>query len=348
MGNYIQSYPELNGNSRKEPENQGLSQEWVVNRKLPTKRLERPRRLPAPYPKPNEKDFDMTVCIAVIYYNGGVVAVSDKMLSTADATFEPDGDCKKIFRLFKTIHALNAGHVGLQAEIMQSMVIPLISIHNQNPQKEFTVVELVDLYVEHYNHAKRQRINNSIFAQYNLDLDSFLARQKEFSDIFTRDLMDQVARFQMPETATIIAGVDKSAGVLEPHIYCIKGGYDISVECCDAVGYATIGSGARLAEAQFMQANFNRHFELPKALFLSYLAKRHAEKAPGVGKETEMFLLGPDPDSIQNLQSVLDYKKLDEMYNEIVSQTASKTDQMYVKTIELLLDKVPERPRLFS
>jgi hypothetical protein len=26
-GNYIQSYPELNGNSRKEPENQGLSQE---------------------------------------------------------------------------------------------------------------------------------------------------------------------------------------------------------------------------------------------------------------------------------------------------------------------------------
>ncbi|HMD53817.1 MAG TPA: hypothetical protein VKJ65_04625, partial [Phycisphaerae bacterium] len=146
---------------------------------------------------------------------------------------------------------------------------------------------------------------------------------------------------QMYETATIIAGVDTSTGWLEPHIYCIRRN---SFECCDAVGYATIGSGARHVDAQFMQANFTRHFSLPKVIFLSYLAKRRAEKAPGVGKQTDMFLLGPTLAVNKNLESDLDYKEMNKMYDEIVKSDEAKTESMRQKLAEFLKDKLPFTP----
>src|SRR5665213_90015 len=103
--------------------------------------------------------------------------------------------------------------------MMQSINYATLEINKDCWQ--FSVKGLVDLYMECYNRAKRKRISDSIFAPYDLDQASFLSRQKEFSEVFIRDLSDQVARFQMPETATIIAGVDKSTGGIQPHIYSI-------------------------------------------------------------------------------------------------------------------------------
>jgi len=289
----------------------------------------------------------MTVCVAAIFNDGGIIGITDKMLSTDDMTFEPKGTSKKIFCLSKGINAMNAGHVGIQAEIMEALQSSFKV--ELDAAASYTVKGWVDLYVECYNRLKRDRVKDSVFAPYKLDENSFLVRQREFSDIFTRELMDQVARFHLPETATIIAGVDASTGHLEPHIYCIKRGYyENAIECCDAVGYAAIGTGARHVEAQFMQAKFTRHFSLPKALFLAYLAKKRSEIAPGVGKESDLFLIGPPLGVNTSLGNILDYKQLDQMYETIVSNEKNEMDCSFQAMAKILEGKLQFQPSPFD
>ena len=283
----------------------------------------------------------MTVCIAAIHNDGGIIEIADKMISTEGMAFEPKGNSKKIFTLCAAINALNAGHIGLQAEIMESMQALGNAERSQNREKKFTVKELVDRYVDCYNEIKRKRIKDLVFAPWNLDENSFLARQKEFSDVFVRDLMDQAAQVRLPDVATIIAGVDMSTGQLEPHIYCIQRGYhQNSIECCDAVGYA-IGSGAHHVESYFMQSQFTRHFSMPKALLLSYFAKRRSEIAPNVGEQTEILLVGPTFGVNATLENVLDWKKMDEMYEKIVLSEKAQTDGALVEIADYLKDKLP-------
>jgi len=86
---------------------------------------------------------------------------------------------------------------------------------------------------------------------------------------------------------TIIAGMDETG----PHIYSIDS--DGVSSCNDSAGFAAIGIGARHAESQFMFQHFAPHWHIGPALILLYTAKRRAEVAPGVGSETDMFLIAP-------------------------------------------------------
>ncbi len=317
-----------------------------LRRKLPLKRLEKRRRIPSPYRKPKETDFDMTICIAAIHNDGGIIGVADKMISTVTMAFEPKGITKKMFCLAEGIFAFNAGHIALQAEIMEALQAGYNNEKSKGRTDKYTVREMVNLYVDCYNKIKRFRIKNAVYAPWKLDEDSFLARQKEFSDVFVRDLMDQVARFQMEEIATIFAGVDASTGNVEPHIYTVKcGGYgEISIECFDSVGYAAIGSGAFHVESYFMFSKFTRHFSMPKVMALCYFAKRRSELAPNVGKETDMVLIGPTLGFNKNLENVLDYKMLSKMYDDINDNEKTVTDAAFNKIYDELNGKIPIKP----
>jgi hypothetical protein len=60
-----------------------------------------------------------------------------------------------------------------------------------------------------------------------------------------------------------------------------------------SVGFAAIGIGKSHAESQFM---FSGHWPLKpfdETVLLSYAAKKRAEVAPGVGKATDMVVIGP-------------------------------------------------------
>lgn len=123
-------------------------------RKLPLKRLEKPCRLPSPYRKPKETDFDMTICIAAIHNDGGIVGVADKMISTVTMAFEPKGTTKKMFCLAEGIFAFNAGHVALQAEIMEALQAGYNNAKSKGRTEKYTVREMVDRYVNCYNQIR--------------------------------------------------------------------------------------------------------------------------------------------------------------------------------------------------
>src|SRR6202041_418719 len=118
----------------------------------------------------------MTVCIAAICDETGIVGASDRMLTSGDVEFEPDFDSLptvefppglhetftrngKIRALTNRIVGLTAGDAGLQSEIMQEVLSAMMS---QLPDKWWTVKETVDLYVNAYDSAKRKRAQTAI------------------------------------------------------------------------------------------------------------------------------------------------------------------------------------------
>jgi hypothetical protein len=122
------------------------------------------------------------------------------------------------------------------------------------------------------------------------------------SDTFIENIREELTKFQMSEIETIMTGTDRSGS----HIYTVHNltsSGNCIASCEDTVGFAAIGIGSHHAESQFMLAGHHRASPVPETLFLTYLAKKRAEVAPGVGGETDMLMVGPQLGSLQNIRT---------------------------------------------
>jgi len=119
-----------------------------------------------------------------------------------------------------------------------------------------------------------------------LTSDSFLARQAELAPSLARDLVTEIVGYPMPSVAAIITGVDTTG----PHLFAVENGH---LSCNDTVGFCAIGAGQNHANSVLMSAKYNPRMLIADSLLLTYTAKKRSEVAPGVGAETDMFLLGP-------------------------------------------------------
>ena len=139
-----------------------------------------------------------------------------------------------------------------------------------------------------------------------LNIESFIARQNTLSPGLVTQLSTELIGYETAPVASIVAGIDDAG----PHIYSVDNG---ALTCQDAVGFAAIGMGSYHASSSFM---FSRHVKsnvLSKTLFLTYTAKKRAEVAPGVGGETDMFIVGPRFGSYSTIRSdIID--NLEEIY----------------------------------
>jgi hypothetical protein len=83
----------------------------------------------------------------------------------------------------------------------------------------------------------------------------------------------------------LLAGLDDTG----PHLYLIS---DPGTSTCfDAIGYHAIGSGESQAIATISGHGFVNTFDPRTALYIAYEAKRKAERAPGVGRETDIRVI---------------------------------------------------------
>jgi len=114
--------------------------------------------------------------------------------------------------------------------------------------------------------------------------------------------------YRSPHVEAIIAGVDGSGG----HIYFTN---KDCVRCHDSVGFAAIGVGGWHADSQFMFAGYAKWASVPKCLLLSYVAKKRAEVAPGVGQETDMFaIVGTSEPLLHNFVMAYPYVQVSQMH----------------------------------
>ena len=94
----------------------------------------------------------------------------------------------------------------------------------------------------------------------------------------------QIQEYDPGEFKAIVAGIDDTG----PHIWVVD---SEETHCHDRNAFAAIGDGAARVELEFMLANHTRGKSFSETIHLTYIAKRRAEIASGVGAETDMFFI---------------------------------------------------------
>lgn len=239
-------------------------------------------RLPIPSKK---RRHPLTVCIAAIcMWNGHemVVCTSDRMLTAGDIEYEPPR--RKIFHFTQHVVALWSGDTAPLIEIARDTYLE-IGVHQTTP---LTVDSIAQTFARHFSSYRRRQAERTILAPLGLDASSFITRQREMAPEFVRDITEALERHDVDGEA-IITGVD----VTGAHIFQVTDPGQTVMH--SGIGFASIGIGSRHAESQFMFRGYTRDWSYEKATYLSYAAKRRAETAPGVGRETDMSFIGPYP-----------------------------------------------------
>lgn len=275
------------------------------------------------------EDTPVTVCVAAICESDRVICASDRMFTAGDIQFEPP-QTKHVY-LTKSITVMLAGDATFATEIMLKVQGVVQKRVEDDPAKWWTLQEVVDLYRKFFNECRNRRAEQRILSPLGLDINSFATMQSVMAAHLVTQIATELISFEPPEIELIFAGNDPS-GV---HIYVADGG---NITCRDTAGFAAIGAGYWHANSQFMFARHARSKSLPETLLLTFFAKKRAEVAPGVGKFTDMFSIGPELGSFILIGSHV-LEKLTKVYEseqksyDKATEKAKKSIETYVKEL---------------
>lgn len=226
----------------------------------------------------------MTVCVAAICQKAMIICASDRMLTAGDIQFEPQQP--KVWVLPPSILMLSAGDPGLHAEVFYR-ISDEVRGRGEEEAGNLAVGEIADLYSRFCGEALLRRAEIAVLSPHGLSADTFIARQKEMEPSFIERTASKMENFQSLEhVEVIICGVDQ----VGTHVYVVE---DEKITCRDPVGFAAVGAGGGHADSQMMLGGHTNGKSFAETLLLTYLAKKRAEVAPGVGEATDMFVIGP-------------------------------------------------------
>lgn len=287
----------------------------------------------------------LTVCIAAIN-NGAVIGASDRMITAGDIEFEPP--IPKILSLTTSIVVLTAGDQSIQMQVFQKAHKIIIEKIDAEPQKWIDVLYAAEVYSKCFYELRNKLIENHVLSPYNLTFDSFIVRQKEMDMTFIDMINNKIRIFinNLGGIETIITGIDSSVPHIDEssHIYVVTDG---EISCHDKLGFASIGIGSNHALSHFMLSKYTTSVPPSKALLTIHQAKKKSEISPGVGKETDMFLivgLGKftmfDQLSKKDIIEDLDgfYKK----YIEKIEDLNKKNEDEIADYFNKLMEQIPE------
>jgi len=228
------------------------------------------------------------------------------MLTAGDIQFEPFSP--KIHALTNSIVVMVAGDIGLQSMILQSIWEEIKQRLGKDPTTWLPVNDIAEMYRVAYNQERARQAEQAILAPLGLSTSSFITQQRELSPELVNQIATELLNFRTQSVEALVVGIDNSGS----HIFVVNDG---AVTCNDTIGFAAIGIGSWHANSQLMFAGHSRLYELPETMLVTYSAKRRAEVAPGVGKGTDMFMIGTQPGSYTPIRiDVLD--ELMKIYNK--------------------------------
>ena len=279
----------------------------------------------------------MTVCVAAIA-QGVIFGASDRMITAGDIQFEPQQT--KIYPLSNSIVAQVAGDASIQSQIMQSVAAEVKRRIQDAPKIWLNVRDVAELYRHYYEELRIMHSERDILAPLTLDRHTWISRQKEMDSELITKIATELMNYEWGETAVIFSGVDSSGA----HIYVARNG---GISCQDSVGFAAIGAGEWHADSQLMFAGHTKEKPVPETLLLVYSAKRRAEVAPGVGKGTDMFAIGPSLGSyvpiiseIEGLEEI--YLAEQERHNKAAIEARKEADRYVQEIAKRTIEKTQE------
>jgi hypothetical protein len=234
----------------------------------------------------------VTVCVAAVAEKNTLIGVSDRMLTAGDVEFEPAQ--AKMWIFSSAVFALISGDTTIQAEILSKVDHEVKRRIAAQPDVWVSVKEIAELYCKRYRELLRSRAEAAILYPLGLDLPSFLARQSKLNADLVVSVSEKltVYDFESP-LATLFIGNDHDGPDEKgtyAHLYATEGD---KLSDYTPVGFAAIGIGKFHAESQFMFSGHWPSKPFHETLLLAYAAKKRAEVAPGVGRDTDMVVIGP-------------------------------------------------------
>ena len=237
----------------------------------------------------------MTICIAAIAKENDseyIVFSTDHMVTTYLGQFEHS--IIKYVEFNKNTIAMLAGQVLLFDD--------LVKLSDGNGSYE-------QINNEIFNNFKTKReeiIENEIFNIFGINRKIFVdSLQKEIPNEFIHTILSEVAEFKLETQILLIGFVDSLAQISNIG--------DSGITNFRSMNFHAIGSGAVQAMNTLLFQKHSKADLLFPTIYNVYKAKKNAEVSEGVGKETEMLVLGEG--GVQQLSSD-DLVILDKIYME--------------------------------
>jgi ATP-dependent protease HslVU (ClpYQ) peptidase subunit len=215
----------------------------------------------------------MTVGIAVLCEDSSTVVVaSDRMVSTelSGAVVQTDVDCIKFATPSRSIFVLYTGSMRDQTSIMDKAGV----ISDSSPLELAAKLRAAcDDWHEEISERTLRRVGTNLKA-----LGEEVVRQSSGINITTLLLKNYLGEF-------LITGADKSK------TYILTAG-EGHVTPQDEPGFVAVGSGSLLAYSALAAWGSHKRQSVEQGVCLAYEAKKLAESAYGVGKKTDIGIVG--------------------------------------------------------
>ena len=269
----------------------------------------------------------MTVCIGTICEKGDVVIVTtDRMWTSPYLSIEYEYPESKIEKLSPTCVAAVAGVVVFPTEAFER-------VRDKIEREGIRSISGIAYTLrDEYAEERKKRVDDDIFRPRSMTIDEFYGgRQKALDPNLVQMLDAEVMSYKF-ELDILVAGVDRKG-----HLYVIfpPG----RIEPFERVGYIAIGSGSPHAQSTFIVERYSPEASFDKALYLTYKAKKIAERAPGVGPSTDMVVVTKEkifdvPDDVKNeLQKTFESEMSVVANKEQLLQNLSGNIQKFIEEV---------------
>ncbi len=154
----------------------------------------------------------------------------------------------------------------------------------QQSKTTMPIQHIAEIVKTAYVNARNAKLEQEILAPIGLNLQSFYKANRSLSPELIANLTQSMNQYDYG-VSILIAGVDESGG----HIYRIDN--PARVESYDTVGRCAIGSGVLYAISTFIGNDHDPKLDVDHVVAMTYEAKRQSEKAQGVGKATDLYVI---------------------------------------------------------
>lgn len=258
----------------------------------------------------------MTVCISAICDNNkSIVCASDKMITAAPPYVEFEHDLIKMERLSNRCLALTAGSALRHIELCRAVRRKISE--EENP----AIASIVQTVQEQYDKLRKKKLEEEYLTPRGLSLEEFIRSMSNFPREFAFKMDDDIIKYRYGLTI-LLSGVDESGA----HIYRIE---DPGIaECFDSIDFNAIGIGQDHAVLSLIGNKYTSRMDLNEATYMTYEAKRKAEIAPGVGKETDISII-KEEEIIQFSKEKI--KELEKIYEKRMKPRKKETADLISK-----------------
>lgn len=255
----------------------------------------------------------MTICIGALCKDRdgqpsrAVVVASDRMVTLGNF-IEFEHEVPKFIEITSKVVALVAGDALKGTRLVREVVIGI-------PAASPLVQTVTEAIAKHYIELRQQQLESDVFTPRGITMQDFYqGQQQRMLPQIAGAIDNHVAKYDYG-VELLIAGVDDSGA----HVYSLRnpgGAFDDFQQ----IGYAGIGSGALHAVQSMIGFGHTGARSIGETIFKVFVAKRRAEAAPGVGKDTDLAIIVSDGITRLNQEQLTTLEDLYQEYQSPLSE----------------------------